>query len=758
MPRVNRQVLKDIFQSGAKPSAGQFATFIDSVFNFAEDTSLLGLNDFDATLRYNTGDTSVSSMVIYRANKPTGPGAFQVADWDKIAGGTSGGLQYKGTWDANANVPDLVNATPNAGDYYLVSVAGNTNLDGITDWGVGDWAISNGTNWAKIDNTEDVKDATSLGSGVAIYKQNLNAILQFLSATSVDGSINLTGGSDTIDFGIQFDDNNAAPNRTWSAQRIDAGLITKEPANPNIQGHIADMNNPHNVTKAQLNLGFVQNTRVNYSATIDPSPSDDSTQSYSVGSMWINNTTKVFFICVDATAGAAVWKDEGEISNGQNTGTGAGVFKTRSGDVLQFLSLINGNGSLQISPSTDTIDLSVAFGDSGTSSSQAWSAFKINQELSTKEPANPNIQAHIADMNNPHNVTKAQLNLGFVQNIKVNYTATTDPGPSNDSTQSYSVGSTWINTTTKVFYVCLDATAGAAVWQTEGQITDGQNVGSGTGIYKGRLGTLIQFLSLLSGNGSLQITPSTNTIDLSIAFGDSGTSANQAWSASKTNAQINTREPANPNIQAHIANFNNPHLVTAAQVGLGNVQNIKNNFAATADPISSNDSSQGYATGSNWINTTNQKEFVCLSASVGNAVWRETTSYFGNDYLVVENNTVVQTTVVAPSFANYTTPAGTFKLSTGTRNGTYKITWSCLISTGSKAGQFQLKNITSANPQVVATVEIQGHNITDVVPVGWTGNVQLSGVNQDFVIQFNTKASAQPTTIRQIRIEIYRVG
>jgi hypothetical protein len=464
MPRVKREVLKKLFDNGAKPNGAQFATFIDSVFNFAEDTSLLGLNNFDATLKYDTGDTVVLSKIIYQANKPTGPGSFIFADWDKIAGGTTG-LQYKGPWDANANVPDLVNATPSAGDYYIVSVAGNTNLSGITDWGVNDWAISNGINWAKIDNSQGVTDATSLGSGIAIFKQNLNAILQFLSVTSVDGSVKLTGSSNTLDLGVQFDDSNTAPNRVWSSYKTDQELAAKEPANSNIQAHIADINNPHNVTKAQLNLGFVQNTRVNYTATTDPGSSDDSTQSYSVGSMWINNTTKVFYICVDATAGAAVWKDEGEITDGQNTGSGAGIFKARSGSLLQFLSLLSGNGSLQITPSTDTIDLSIAFGDGGTSPNQAWSAFKTNQQLGTKEPANPNIQAHIANFSNPHMVTAAQVGLGNVQNIKDNYAATTDPTSANDSSQSYSVGSKWINTTLQKEFVCLSAAVGNAVWR-----------------------------------------------------------------------------------------------------------------------------------------------------------------------------------------------------------------------------------------------------------------------------------------------------
>jgi hypothetical protein len=41
---------------------------------------------------------------------------------------------------------------------------------------------------------------------------------------------------------------------------------------------------------------------------------------------------------------------------------------------------------------------------------------------------------------------------------------TTNPGVSNDTTQGYSVGSRWANTTTGQFFSCYDVTTGAAVW------------------------------------------------------------------------------------------------------------------------------------------------------------------------------------------------------------------------------------------------------------------------------------------------------
>ena len=51
------------------------------------------------------------------------------------------GLIFQGTWNAATNTPTLTSGSGTTGHFYIVSVSGNTNLDGITDWKVGDWAV-----------------------------------------------------------------------------------------------------------------------------------------------------------------------------------------------------------------------------------------------------------------------------------------------------------------------------------------------------------------------------------------------------------------------------------------------------------------------------------------------------------------------------------------------------------------------------------------------------------------------------------------
>ena len=59
-------------------------------------------------------------------------------------------LFYAGTWNASTNTPTLVSSVGVKNTYYIVSTAGNTTLDGISNWAVGDWVIFNGTVWQRI--------------------------------------------------------------------------------------------------------------------------------------------------------------------------------------------------------------------------------------------------------------------------------------------------------------------------------------------------------------------------------------------------------------------------------------------------------------------------------------------------------------------------------------------------------------------------------------------------------------------------------
>jgi hypothetical protein len=85
------------------------------------------------------------------------------------------GLTFKGTWDANANNPFLQSGVGIGGEYYIVSVPGNTNLDGVNVWQVGDWAIFESTTnqWQKISNSVISAYSFIQDEGIVLPQQNI---------------------------------------------------------------------------------------------------------------------------------------------------------------------------------------------------------------------------------------------------------------------------------------------------------------------------------------------------------------------------------------------------------------------------------------------------------------------------------------------------------------------------------------------------------------------------------------------------------
>ena len=90
--------------------------------------------------------------------------------------GVLGGAIYQSTWNASTNNPALTSSTGTKGYYYIVSVAGSTNLDGITDWKVGDWAIFNGATWDKVDNTDAVSSVNGFTGAVSLTSANISEV------------------------------------------------------------------------------------------------------------------------------------------------------------------------------------------------------------------------------------------------------------------------------------------------------------------------------------------------------------------------------------------------------------------------------------------------------------------------------------------------------------------------------------------------------------------------------------------------------
>lgn len=102
-----------------------------------------------------------------------------------------GALNYQGTWNASTNVPTLTSSVGTKGDYYVVATAGTTNLNGITDWQIGDWAVFNGSTWQKVDNSDAIVSVNGQTGVVVLNAANVGATA---NTTYVLAGTGLSGG------------------------------------------------------------------------------------------------------------------------------------------------------------------------------------------------------------------------------------------------------------------------------------------------------------------------------------------------------------------------------------------------------------------------------------------------------------------------------------------------------------------------------------------------------------------------------------
>lgn len=109
---------------------------------------------------------AIATTAIGAANGVAGLGADGKVPTSQLPAVAIGGMNYQGTWNASTNTPTIPTATSNnKGFYYKVATAGATNVSGVTDWQIGDWIVSNGSAWDKIDNTDSVSSVNGATGG-----------------------------------------------------------------------------------------------------------------------------------------------------------------------------------------------------------------------------------------------------------------------------------------------------------------------------------------------------------------------------------------------------------------------------------------------------------------------------------------------------------------------------------------------------------------------------------------------------------------
>ena len=128
------------------------------VGEYAEHNSLLDKDGGDTINNYYGHVKQIHNNILDNFGKASGAIVSDSNNFipiEQIPVGLLGGLTPKGAWNPSTNTPSLSNPplATTRGWFYIASTSG-TALG--TDWASGDWCISDGTVWQKIDNTDKI--------------------------------------------------------------------------------------------------------------------------------------------------------------------------------------------------------------------------------------------------------------------------------------------------------------------------------------------------------------------------------------------------------------------------------------------------------------------------------------------------------------------------------------------------------------------------------------------------------------------------
>ena len=165
-----------------------------------------------------------------------------------------GGLQYEGTWNASTNTPTITSSVGTDGTFYIVSVAGTTNINGINDWQVGDWIVFHDTSWQKVDNSDSVSSVFGRVGNIVANQSDYSAFYPLI-ADIKDGVLTVQGtgvlsGSGTFSANqatnntITLTHNSVSRTDTTSTQTPSFGgsFTVVDSVTSSAQGHITAIN------------------------------------------------------------------------------------------------------------------------------------------------------------------------------------------------------------------------------------------------------------------------------------------------------------------------------------------------------------------------------------------------------------------------------------------------------------------------------------------------------------------------------------
>lgn len=483
------------------------------------------------------------------------------------------------------------------------------------------------------DGAGTVDGGSTLGDGVGVFKQKSGSNMEFKGITGGTGvdvigdttTITVAFDESTIDHinllnsGIntheQIDSHIMDTTLHYSQGAIDHNRIQHNGTNTHdqIDSHLADTS--HHFTKESIDHRNLQNVGTNTHAQID-SHIVDSTVHFTKASIshadLFDVGTKTHSQIDSHIADQTLHFTQASIDHSDilnvGTNTHVQIDSHVANSTIHYTEdsidhdNILGHGSnthSQIDTHISDIAKHRIINDSDTSTTELWSASNISTQLDTKaQSSHTHTASEVTDFNT---IVDSRINLQKGTNDGL---ATLNSFGKILSDQLPNIAITNVS-------VVPDIEARDALTPVVGDVA--KVIGVGSYIYDGILWIDIQessdVTSVNGKTGTVTLTTADISEETKLYYTEDRVSAN-------SNVVANT---------AHGTLTNNPHSVTKTQIGLGNVYNLKMNLGANRAPTSTDDNESGYSIGSRWIDTSNDREYVCFDAATGVAVWSDTT-------------------------------------------------------------------------------------------------------------------------------------
>ena len=453
-----------------------------------------------------------------------------------------GNVKYQGVWDAVNNVPKLeLNDFDSNGHYYI---AINKGSQFGYDFDPGDWVINSNGRWVKIDNVDSVK--------------------------SVNGQIGI------VELGIED-----IPNLKET--------LDSKATNDDFNRHLTDYKNPHKVTKDQVGLGNVDNT-----ADLDK-PVSNATQEL------VDNTKKELEEKINNSGNDLqdnIDKIDERVTNIEDSIAQPGGLATLDDagkvpleqlpslvdDVIEVDSFEHLPEAGEVGKIYVTKDTNLLYRWTGVKYVEVSESLHLGETADTAyagdkgKETTDKVNSHISDFNNPHKVTAEQVGLGNVDNTSdINKPVSTAQQEALDAVKTEleekinNSGSDLQGNIDKIdervtnIENSVGAPDGLATLDSEGKLEVSQIPNEALNVIEGKYMTETQF----TDSEGVEFIPRHNTIYID-SIG--GSNKLYRWDGFKY-VEVSDSDNVTEAIDNHIKDFNNPHKVTAEQIGLGNVDN-----------------------------------------------------------------------------------------------------------------------------------------------------------------------------------------